>query len=107
VYPLDEITREETLAVLEEKRVKGEIPSLSGVRERVSEILAGKPADWWNQRDPIRKLERVILDSDITQETALGNIRLEVEAVVQDALAFARSSSQPPLELALSDTYAG
>jgi TPP-dependent pyruvate/acetoin dehydrogenase alpha subunit len=104
-YPLDEITREETVAVLEEMRIAGQPPSLSGLRQRISEILARKPADWWTQRDPLKKLEAAILDSAVTQEMELAAIRSEVQAVVQDALAFARQSSDPPLESALSGVY--
>ena len=104
-YPLDEITREETLAVLEEMRMTGQQPSRGELRRRISEILARKPVEWWTQRDPLKKLEAAILDSAVTQETELAAIRSEVQGVVQDALAFARQSPDPPLESALSGVY--
>ncbi|MBI4523526.1 MAG: thiamine pyrophosphate-dependent dehydrogenase E1 component subunit alpha [Deltaproteobacteria bacterium] len=104
-YPLDEITREETVAVLEGLRASGQRPSRGELRRRISEILAQKPAEWWTERDPLKKLEAEILKSAAAQETELATTRSEVRAVVQDAIAFARQSPDPPLEAAVSGVY--
>jgi acetoin:2,6-dichlorophenolindophenol oxidoreductase subunit alpha len=106
-HPLDEITREETLAVFEDIRKEGQSPSRGELRRRMSQILAQKPAEWWIERDPLKKLEATILEAGVIQQTELGTMRSEVERVVQEALAFARQSPEPFPESALSPVYSG
>jgi acetoin:2,6-dichlorophenolindophenol oxidoreductase subunit alpha len=104
-YPLDEITREETLAVFEDMRREGQAPSRGELRRRMAQILARKPAEWWIERDPLKKLEATILKTDANRERELSTIRAQVEQLVQEALAFARQSSNPSPESGLTPVY--
>jgi TPP-dependent pyruvate/acetoin dehydrogenase alpha subunit len=104
-YPLDEASRDETLQILDEIEAAGGAPSSSELRRRVSDILVQRPAEWWRQRDPLKKLEFAISDRGVARDDELAAIRDEVQAVVQDALAFARQSPEPPLAAALDGVY--
>lgn len=104
-YPLDEITKEETLAVFEDMRKEGHPPSRGELRRRVAQILAQKPAEWWIDRDPLKKLEATILKADATQERGLSLIRSQVQQTVEEALAFARRSPNPSPESGLTLVY--
>jgi pyruvate dehydrogenase E1 component alpha subunit len=104
-YPLDEITREETRAIFEDMRKAGQAPSRGELRRRAAEILAQKPAAWWTERDPVKKLEATILKADAAQEKELSKIRSQVQQTVEEALAFARQSPNPLAESGLTPVY--
>ena len=60
----------------------------------------------WKQRDPIARLRQQLLEQGSADEAALEAVGGEVDAVLDDAVEFARSSPDPdPAEL-LTDAYA-
>ena len=58
------------------------------------------------QRDPIGLLEQRLLDTGIADEKQLASIRDEMKQVVDEAVAFAEESPEPPLEELKTDVYA-
>jgi pyruvate dehydrogenase E1 component alpha subunit len=58
------------------------------------------------KRDPINLLEARLIEAGVADEAALGAIRDEVKAVVDDAVTFADESPEPPLEELATDVYA-
>jgi TPP-dependent pyruvate/acetoin dehydrogenase alpha subunit len=60
----------------------------------------------WQRRDPIERLRRELLESTEADEAALEAVQSDVDAVIEDAVEFARSSPDPdPAELA-EEAYA-
>jgi len=62
--------------------------------------------DEWQGRDPIVRLRRQLLESGECGEDVLEQVGLDVDAVVEDAVEFARASSYPNPDEALSEAYA-
>jgi TPP-dependent pyruvate/acetoin dehydrogenase alpha subunit len=60
----------------------------------------------WQQRDPIERLRQQLLESGAADEGEIDEVSLEVDAVIDDAVEFARASADPdPVEL-LGEAYA-
>ena len=60
----------------------------------------------WQQRDPIERLRQQLLESGAADEGEIDEVSLEVDAVIDDAVEFARASPDPdPAEL-LGEAYA-
>jgi TPP-dependent pyruvate/acetoin dehydrogenase alpha subunit len=60
----------------------------------------------WQQRDPIERLRRHLLESGEAGEGEIDEVSREVDAVIEDAVEFARASPDPdPAEL-VGETYA-
>ena len=104
-YPLDEISRDETEHILEELRAAGRAPSAAELRERKETLLARRPAEWWEQRDPLRKLKARALAAGLSQEDDLVRIREEVWTAVQEALEYARQSPYPEPAAVLDEVF--
>jgi TPP-dependent pyruvate/acetoin dehydrogenase alpha subunit len=49
----------------------------------------------WQARDPIERLRQQLLESGEAGEDALGEVLREVDAVIEDAVEFARESPYP------------
>ena len=62
--------------------------------------------DEWQGRDPIVRLRRQLLESGECGEDVLEHVGLDVDAVVEDAVEFARASSYPNPDEVLSEAYA-
>jgi len=60
----------------------------------------------WQQRDPIERLERHLVDLGLMLAVDAARIRQEVRAELEDAIAFARTSPEPPPDAALRYVYA-
>src|SRR5207245_2398761 len=106
-YPLDEISGDETLQILDSISAAAGSSASAELRGRVSETLAQRPAEWWNARDPLLKLEATILNDGIAREADLATIRDDVQTMVREALAFARQSPDPSLAAAPQGVYRG
>jgi pyruvate dehydrogenase E1 component alpha subunit len=61
--------------------------------------------DEWRERDPIERFTQRLLDSDVTSEAAIEELEDDVETVVDEAVEFARESSDPDPESAYEDVY--
>lgn len=61
--------------------------------------------DEWRERDPIERFTQRLLDSDVTSEAAIEDLEDDVETVVDEAVEFARESSDPDPESAYEDVY--
>lgn len=59
----------------------------------------------WRARDPIETAKRRLLQNGISQ-AAISAVSTEVDAAIEDAITFARSSPQPRPEDALENVYA-
>lgn len=62
---------------------------------------------YWQERDPIPRLGRSLIEAGLADEAALAKLEDEVTAELDDAVEFARSSPDAAPELALEDVYAG
>ena len=62
-------------------------------------------ATLWRERDPIEKVRTQML-ADGTDAAELESIQAAVRAIVDDAVAFARSASEPPPQDLTNDVYA-
>lgn len=58
------------------------------------------------ERDPIKALQVQLLNANLITDETLAQMRTEVEEEVQDALAFAEESADPPVEALHADVYA-
>jgi len=56
----------------------------------------------WKARDPIRKLRKQAIDLKVAEEKDFEALDQEVQAIIEDAAAFALSSPQPGIETALN-----
>jgi pyruvate dehydrogenase E1 component alpha subunit len=61
--------------------------------------------DEWRERDPIERFTQRLLDSDVTSEAVIEELEDDVETVVDEAVEFARESSDPDPESAYEDVY--
>lgn len=62
--------------------------------------------DYWMKRDPIPRFENIVLLGGDLTEDDLATVRAEVDAEVQTAVDFARSSPFEDPQVALADIYA-
>ena len=60
----------------------------------------------WQQRDPIERLEHRLVDQGLMLAGDAARIRQEVRDKLEDAVAFARTSPEPPVDAALHYTFA-
>ncbi len=60
----------------------------------------------WQQRDPIERLERQLIDQGLMLAADAARIRQEVRAELEDAVTFARTSPEPLPDAALRYVYA-
>ena len=60
----------------------------------------------WHRRDPVERLRRRLLEGGETDEGALEAVLREVDAVVEDAVEFARESPYPDPADLLGEAYA-
>jgi pyruvate dehydrogenase E1 component alpha subunit len=62
--------------------------------------------DLWRKRDPIPRLAKTLLAEGIVSEPRLQEIAREIEAICEDAVAFAEQSPTPPPEALYEDVFA-
>jgi TPP-dependent pyruvate/acetoin dehydrogenase alpha subunit len=61
----------------------------------------------WRLRDPLLHAERLLVERGILSEQECQAIQAEAQAEVGEAVAFAESSPEPPLEALFEDLYTG
>ncbi len=61
----------------------------------------------WQERDPIARFKKVLVDEEGVSETELEAIDAELQEGLEDAIEYAKSSPSPLPEDALEDAYAG
>jgi pyruvate dehydrogenase E1 component alpha subunit len=61
----------------------------------------------YRKRDAIEALKRHMLQEDLLDEAGLSDIAARVERTVEDAVAFAEASPQPPISTIFDDVEAG
>jgi pyruvate dehydrogenase E1 component alpha subunit len=61
----------------------------------------------WRERDPIGLLEQKLLESEALDEEKLDEIRDEMKETINEVVAFAEESEQPPIEELYTDVYTG
>jgi len=65
-----------------------------------------KEVEAWKKKCPIQRLERQLLDSGVLTPQDLAEITRQAEATVNEAMAFALDSPDPPLGALTEDVYA-
>jgi len=60
----------------------------------------------WREKDPIARFRRFLMEQGVLDETADAQLRAEILAEIEDAVAFAEASSMLPPEAALEDVFA-
>ena len=61
--------------------------------------------DEWRKKDPIMRVEKLLLDRGIFSESEYQQARAEIQQEVDEAVAFAEASPQPALESIFEDVY--
>ena len=61
----------------------------------------------WQERDAIRRMEAYLVERDLLASGEPERVAAEVRAALEDAVAFARSSPEPPEDAALRYVYSG
>jgi TPP-dependent pyruvate/acetoin dehydrogenase alpha subunit len=61
--------------------------------------------DGWRKKDPIMRVEKLLVDRGIMSEAEYLIIRSEIQQEVDEAVAFAEASPQPALESIFEDVY--
>lgn len=59
----------------------------------------------WLGKDPIPKIEKLLLDNEVLKESELETIQSEIDKAINEAVEFANNSSYPSLESAVEDIY--
>ena len=62
--------------------------------------------DHWKERDPIGRLEHLLLQADVISEEDVEKINQEMEKVINDAVEFAEQSPEPNVENVTEWVYA-
>jgi pyruvate dehydrogenase E1 component alpha subunit len=62
-------------------------------------------ADLWKKRDPIPRLAKSLLERGILDDAGMAAIEAEVNAIVEDSMAFAAGSPEPPPEALYEDLF--
>jgi pyruvate dehydrogenase E1 component alpha subunit len=63
--------------------------------------------DEWRKKDPILRLEMRLIEQGILSAEQCDQIRVEVQAEVDEAVRFAEESPDPPIESIFEDVYTG
>lgn len=61
----------------------------------------------WRQKDPILRVERLLIERGILTEEQCRDVEAEVRAGVDEAVEYAESSPEPALESLFEDVYTG
>jgi signal transduction histidine kinase len=77
-----------------------------GLRPSMLDDLGLGPALEWQARDPIDQFARRLLADGVLSRAELDRVRDEVRAELEDAVAAARISDEPPPDAALRYAYA-
>ncbi|MFQ5879343.1 MAG: thiamine pyrophosphate-dependent enzyme, partial [Dehalococcoidia bacterium] len=64
-----------------------------------------KEVESWRQRDPIERMQEVLLEWGVLSQTDVERIHRGAQAEVDDAERFALESPEPPPEEAYTDVY--
>lgn len=59
----------------------------------------------WRKKDPIIRLEKILIDRKVMNDLKLQDIRKEIQAEVEEAVAFAEASPQPAMDSIFEDVY--
>lgn len=104
-YPLDQLSRPETLELQDEWRRAGKAVPFSSFKRTALAERGRHPPIAWREGDPVQKLEATVHAERLADDETLAGIRRDVEAVVDDAVEFARRSPQPVLQSALQGVF--
>jgi len=83
------------LIEFETYRLRGHVGPDDNIQGTHTDIRPQTELESWRERDPIRRLERYLLEHSYVKEHVLEEIRREAEKEVAEAHAFARSSPTP------------
>ena len=61
--------------------------------------------DGWREKDPIKQIEGILIERGILKKEELQKIKGDIQLEVDEAVAFAESSPQPPIESIFEDVY--
>jgi TPP-dependent pyruvate/acetoin dehydrogenase alpha subunit len=61
--------------------------------------------DKWREKDPIQHIEDIMVKRDILSQEEYHKIREDIHTEVNEAVAFAEASPQPPIESMFEDVY--
>jgi len=82
-------------------RLRGHVGPDDNIQGTHADIRPQEEIERWKKKDPIKNLERVLINNRISKKEDLRKIKQEVEQEVEAAHVFARMSSNPnPEELA-------
>jgi pyruvate dehydrogenase E1 component alpha subunit len=89
---------------------KGEGPSLIECKTYQYEgPFSGEDAEEkekdWQEKDPILRFEKNVLDNELLSKSELEKIQIEEENAVNESVDFALTSTDPPIEEAYSDVF--
>jgi TPP-dependent pyruvate/acetoin dehydrogenase alpha subunit len=62
--------------------------------------------DEWRQQDPIERFKGLLLQERIMDETRVQQLEEQVNAEVEEAIEFAKSSPEPSIDILMEDIYA-
>ncbi len=64
------------------------------------ELRSQEEKEFWNARDPIKKLATYLLEKNLVEQKELDAINLEIQGLIEDGVKFAETSPEPdPSEL--------
>jgi pyruvate dehydrogenase E1 component alpha subunit len=66
---------------------------------------SAEEVDEWRKKDPILHVEQLFLERSIMTGKEFQKIRMDIQDEVDEAVAFAEASSNPPLESIFTDVY--
>jgi pyruvate dehydrogenase E1 component alpha subunit len=82
-------------------RLRGHVGPDDNIQGTHADIRPQEEIERWKKKDPVKNLERVLINNRISKKEDLRKIKQEVEQEVEAAHVFARMSSNPnPEELA-------
>lgn len=76
-------------------RMRGHVGPDDNIQGCHTDIRPKEEVEAWRERDPIERLERLLLEGEKVRREEVEKIRREVETEVDEALAYARSSGFP------------
>lgn len=77
-----------------------------GLERIAGKTRADEEVEEWRKRDPIDSLHRELLAAGV-EEARLGAVRSAIDALIEDAVEFARQSPAPDPATAFDDVWAG
>ncbi|MBI2756839.1 MAG: thiamine pyrophosphate-dependent dehydrogenase E1 component subunit alpha [Chloroflexi bacterium] len=106
-FPLDEPSRAQVQEWKDEMRHTGQYGGMVLFKKSKIGKTELTPPEHWVRGDPVRKLEEHLLGNGLASVGDLEAVRESVRHEIDEAIAFARASPEPPAATAPLGVYAG